>query len=159
MIRFDSNYRAEPNFQKLEFVRNSFDTIQKFAIRLIRKVKNNSKNSWKLIWNSFESTPPLTWFRLIFWPIYMKWLNTWFFSNYAQVGNTESVLHLHINGICFCEGKGKDAARKNIGNWGKSSQWVVLDTIRKTPERRQNSFKSWFFFFKPNIRHKKIQSS
>ena len=52
---------------------------------------------------------------------------------------------MHINGICFCEGKGKDA-RKNIGNWGKSSQWVVLDTKRKTPERRQNSFKVDFFF-------------
>ena len=65
---------------------------------------------------------------------------------------------MHINGICFCEGKGKNAARKNIGNWGKSSQWVVLDTKRKTPERRQNSFKG-DFFFKPNIRHKKIQSS
>ena len=32
-IRFDSNYRVQPNFQKLEFVRNSI------VIRLIQKVK------------------------------------------------------------------------------------------------------------------------
>ena len=33
---------------KLEFIRNSFDPIQKFGIRLFQKVKNNSKNSIKI---------------------------------------------------------------------------------------------------------------
>ena len=62
-IRFDSNYRVESNFSDAGFVRNSFDSIRKFMIRLIRKVKNNSKNSIKI--NSkfvrFDSTPPLRW--------------------------------------------------------------------------------------------------
>ena len=51
----------ESNFSDAGFVRNSFDSIRKFMIRLIRKVKNNSKNSIKI--NSkfvrFDSTPPL----------------------------------------------------------------------------------------------------
>ena len=46
---------------KLEFVRNSFDSIRKFAIRLIRKGKKYSKNSMKI--NSkfvrFDSTPTI----------------------------------------------------------------------------------------------------
>ena len=42
-VRFDSNNRVEPNFQKLEFVRNSFDLIWKLAIQLIRKVKKFKK--------------------------------------------------------------------------------------------------------------------
>ena len=60
-IRIDSNYRVESNFSDAGFVRNSFDSIRKSMIRLIRKVKNNSKNSIKI--NSkfvrFDSTPPL----------------------------------------------------------------------------------------------------
>ena len=36
-IRFDSNYRVESNFSDARFVRNSFDSIRKFAIRLIRR--------------------------------------------------------------------------------------------------------------------------
>ena len=60
-IRFDSNYRVESNFSDAGLVRNSFDSIRKFMIRLIRKVKNNSKNSIKI--NSkfvrFDLTPPL----------------------------------------------------------------------------------------------------
>ena len=59
--RFDSNYRVESIFSDAGFVRNSFDSIRKFMIRLIRKVKNNSTNSIKI--NSkfvrFDLTPPL----------------------------------------------------------------------------------------------------
>ena len=48
---------------KLEFVQNSFDSIRKFAIRLIRKGKKYSKNSMKI--NSkfvrFDSTPTIGW--------------------------------------------------------------------------------------------------
>ena len=48
---------------KLEFVRNSFDLISKFAIQLIRKGKKYSKNSMKI--NSkfvrFDSTPTIGW--------------------------------------------------------------------------------------------------
>ena len=64
-VRFDSNYRVKSNFLDAGFVRNLFDSIWKFIIRLIRKVKNNSKNLIKI--NSkfvrFDSTPPLekTW--------------------------------------------------------------------------------------------------
>ena len=46
---------------KLEFVPNSFDSIQKFAIRLIRKAKNTWKIWWKSIRNSFDSTPTIGW--------------------------------------------------------------------------------------------------
>ena len=62
-IRFDSNYRVEPNYSDAGFVRNSFDSIRKFLIGLIRKVKNNSKNSIKI--NSklvrFYWTPTIGW--------------------------------------------------------------------------------------------------
>ena len=62
-IRFDSNYRVESNFSDAGFVQNSFNSIRESMIRLIRKVKNNSKNSIKI--NSkfvrFDSTPPLFW--------------------------------------------------------------------------------------------------
>ena len=51
---------------KLEFVRNSFDSIRKFAIRLIRKGKKYSKNSMKI--NSkfvrFDSTPTIGWSQI-----------------------------------------------------------------------------------------------
>ena len=40
---------------KLEFVRNSFDSIRKFAVRLIRKGKKYSKNLMKINWNSICS--------------------------------------------------------------------------------------------------------
>ena len=50
----------------MEFVRNSFDTIRKFAIRLIRKGKKYSKNSMKI--NSkfvrFDSTPTIGWSQI-----------------------------------------------------------------------------------------------
>ena len=36
-IRFDSNCRLESNFSNAGFVRNSFLSIRKFAIRLIRR--------------------------------------------------------------------------------------------------------------------------
>ena len=52
---------------KLEFVRNSFDSIRKFAIRLIRKGKKYSKNSMKI--NSkfvqFDSTPTIGWNQIL----------------------------------------------------------------------------------------------
>ena len=61
-VRFDSNYRVESNFSDAGFVRNSFDSIRKFMIRAIRKVKNDSKNWIKI--NSkfvpFDLTPSLT---------------------------------------------------------------------------------------------------
>ena len=62
-IRFDSNYRVESNFSDAGLVRNSFDSIRKFMIRLIRKVKNNSKNLIKinLKFVQCDSTPPLAW--------------------------------------------------------------------------------------------------
>ena len=44
-VRFDSNYVVESNFSDAEFVRNSFDSIQK---SMIRNVENNSKNSIKI---------------------------------------------------------------------------------------------------------------
>ena len=51
---------------KLEFVQNSFDSIRKFAIRLIRKGKKYSKNSMKI--NSkfvrFDSTPTIGWSQI-----------------------------------------------------------------------------------------------
>ena len=51
---------------KLEFVRNSFDLIRKFAIQLIRKGKKYSKNSMKI--NSkfvqFDSTPTIGWSQI-----------------------------------------------------------------------------------------------
>ena len=60
-VRFDSNYMVESNFSDAGFVQNLFDSIWKFMIRLIQKVKNNSKNSIKI--NSkfvrFNSTPPV----------------------------------------------------------------------------------------------------
>ena len=50
----------------LEFVRNSFDSIQNFAIRLIRKSKKYSKNSVKI--NSkfvrFDSTSTIGWSQI-----------------------------------------------------------------------------------------------
>ena len=48
LIQFDSNYRVESNFLDAGFVDNSFDLIRKSMIRLIRKVKNNLKNSIKI---------------------------------------------------------------------------------------------------------------
>ena len=52
---------------KLEFVRNSFDLIRKFAIQLIRKGKEYSKNSMKI--NSkfvlFDSTPTIGWSQIL----------------------------------------------------------------------------------------------
>ena len=51
---------------KLEFVRNSFYSIRRFAIRLIRKDKKYSKNSMKI--NSkfvrFDSTPTIGWSQI-----------------------------------------------------------------------------------------------
>ena len=51
---------------KMEFIRNSFDSIQKFAIRLIQKGKKYSKNSMKInskfIW--FDSTPTIGWSQI-----------------------------------------------------------------------------------------------
>ena len=44
-VQFDSNYRVESNFSDAGFVRNS---IGKFMIQLIQKVKNNLKNSIKI---------------------------------------------------------------------------------------------------------------
>ena len=48
LVRFDAIYRVESNFSDAGFVRNSFHSIRKFMIRLIRKVKNNLKNSIKI---------------------------------------------------------------------------------------------------------------
>ena len=51
---------------KLEFIQNSFDSIPKFAIQLIRKGKKYSKNSMKI--NSkfvrFDSTPTIGWSQI-----------------------------------------------------------------------------------------------
>ena len=65
--------KTNPNFPmwcrggvKLEFVQNSFDSIRKIAIRLIRKGKKYSKNSMKI--NSkfvrFDSTPTIGWSQI-----------------------------------------------------------------------------------------------
>ena len=57
-VWFNSNYRLESNFQKFDL----FDSIRKFAIRLIWKVKKYSKNYIKI--NSkfvrYDLTPPLS---------------------------------------------------------------------------------------------------
>ena len=65
---------------KLEFVRNSFDSIRRFAIRLIRKDKKYSKNSMKICskFVRFDSTPPLvkvgnTGERRLFYRVVMMW--------------------------------------------------------------------------------------
>ena len=60
-VRFDSNYRVGSNFSDAGFVRNSFDSIRKFMIRFIRKVKINLKNSIKIDskFVGLVSTPPL----------------------------------------------------------------------------------------------------
>ena len=51
---------------KLEFVRNSFDSIRKSAIRLIRKGKKYSKNSMKfnLKFVRFDLTPTIGWSQI-----------------------------------------------------------------------------------------------
>ena len=79
LVRFDSNYRVESNFSDAGFVRNSFDSIRKFMIRLIRKVKNNSKNLIKINFKfvRFDSTPPLV--QILYgsfqlWYIVVGWL-------------------------------------------------------------------------------------
>ena len=60
-VRFDLTPTIGSNFSDAGFVLNSFDSNRKFMVRLIRKVKNDSKNSIKI--NSkfvqFDSTPPL----------------------------------------------------------------------------------------------------
>ena len=59
MIRFDSNYRVESNFSDAGFVRNSFDSIRKFAIRLIRGLKITEKfdkNQFEIPSIRFDST-------------------------------------------------------------------------------------------------------
>ena len=50
----------------MEFIRNSFNSIRKFAIRLIREGKKYSKNLMKI--NSkfvrFDSTPTIGWSQI-----------------------------------------------------------------------------------------------
>ena len=104
-VQFDSTpiIGVEPNFQKLEFVRNLFNSIWKFAFWLIRKAEKNSKNSMKI--NSkfvrFDSTPTIGWNQ-----IFRNWnsfqiRSIWFknlqfnrFERWKKFDNNQFKIHL-----------------------------------------------------------------
>ena len=130
-VQFDSNYRVEQNFSDAEFVRNSFYSILKLMIWLIRKGKKYSKNSMKI--NSkfvrFGSTPTIGWgqifkmldsfeIRLIqFENLWFDWFERWKIIRkirWKSIRNLFDLIRLHL----YFKTKGIDANFIKLGqNW------------------------------------------
>ena len=111
---------------KLEFMRNLFDSIKKFVIWLIWKVKKYLKNSIKinLKFVRLDSTPPLTW-------------NFYFSGIFLRVRECKVVLLAGPSKGCFIQSP-------YVDEYGETDPGLRRgNPLRLCPEKYRKIYKLW----------------